>query len=85
MAFLCNLFFVMCLILQRMPHNLVDNPLTKYIVVLGWLLSFILNFIVNIWWLITYISKLSKPYLKWLFVTNTLFFLFQILYYMLLC
>jgi hypothetical protein len=83
-AFLCNLLFVVSLIARRVENIFTNHNVNSFIIILGWLASFPLNIIVNVWIVIFLLQKKQDTYPKWLFTTNALFFLFQMFYHFLL-
>lgn len=81
-AFICNLFFVICLLLQRRPET-GQGEVVSLIAILGIVLGmFIANPLTNI---INGVALLKgKPLFqwvpRWLAITNFCFLLFQIIY-----
>lgn len=84
LALICNLFFIVCLVLQR-THDIIPNQDIKgLIILLGWLLSPFLNLAANIWYLVLLLKKQMTTVPVWLVVTNLLFLLFQFFYHFIL-
>ena len=78
LAFLCNLLFLVCLVMQR-TEDLIAQPDTKNtIIILGWFLAPFINFGANMGYLIRIINKKPLNIPIWLVVLNLLFLLLQI-------
>jgi len=80
-TFLCNLFFVACLILKY--KNFIGQHVIEEIVVInGWLLAFILNAIVSILALFCILkTRKNIEHFRWIAIANGAFFLFQLYYF----
>jgi hypothetical protein len=78
-TFICNLFFVICLFLRH-THFTIPIAFNEFVIIVGWVLSVLLNFIFAIILVITLAAKKEAISSKWLAVANTFFFLFQIMY-----
>jgi hypothetical protein len=79
-ALLCNVLFLYCWYLQDTTTNFINNKdINATILVLGYIVSPVLNIILNFWWLILFISKKQKTVATWLLRLNLVIFLFQIL------
>jgi hypothetical protein len=79
-ALLCNVLFLYCWYLQDATTNFINNKdINATILVLGYIVSPILNIILNFWWLIMFISKKQTMAPAWLLRLNLVIFLFQIL------
>jgi hypothetical protein len=78
-AFICNICFIVASLTQWMPQ-LPDNALTSDILVLGYILSMLVNLIVNLAVLLLFLSRrLRRAAIPpWLLVINFLFFIVQI-------
>ena len=57
-AFICNVCFLLALLILRIRQP-VDPGLASLIIVMGFVLSIILNLLVNSWHLIRWLSKRS--------------------------
>ncbi len=78
LAFICNLLFFVCLVLQR-THDLIGNrELESMIGVLGWILAPFVNLAVNSWYAVLLIRKRPILLPVWLAVANFLFLLVEI-------
>ena len=60
-AFICNVCFLLAIFIlwMRQSVNIINPGLASLIIVMGFVLSIILNLIVNIWQLIRWVKK--KP------------------------
>lgn len=78
-AFICNICFLLVSFSQWLPQ-FPDNALTSDVIVLGWLVSMVINLIVNTVLLILFLAgRLRKTGIPaWLLVVNFLFFAIQI-------
>ena len=78
-AFICNLFFVICLLLRH-THFKIPIALNEFVIIVGWVLSVVLNaiFVVSAVAMFAIKKRLLLP--TWLITINTVFFLFQITY-----
>lgn len=80
-ALLCNFCFIIC-ITVRYTHDFINNQdLNNYIIILGWYVSFVLNFLVNIVSLVLLIQKRDTKVPSWLSTVNLLFFIGQSVYF----
>ena len=79
-AFICNVCFVLASVIQRVPHP-PEGAAVSLVIVLGFLLSIVVNGVVTVWlgaFLITRRWKrVDVP--VWLMVVNFLFFVLQII------
>ena len=78
-AFICNICFLVGLFSQWLPQ-LPDNALTADVLVLGYLVSLVINVIVNVILLILFLfRRLRKTGIAvWLLLINFMFFGIQI-------
>jgi hypothetical protein len=79
-AFICNICFLAATFTQWMPA-LPDNPLLSDIIVLGYLLSVVVNLLVNLALIILLlVGRLRRASIPvWLLIVNFAFFVVQIL------
>jgi hypothetical protein len=79
-AFLCNLFFIVCVIL-RYKNVIDDQSLRGFIVVVGWLIAPVVTVTVNVILLSSYILKrIPLDFIpKWLIVVNIIMQLAQLI------
>lgn len=73
-AFICNICFLLALIIQWMPHPL-QGEIVATTIILGYAFAAIVNLIINLWYGVLFFSgKLlnnSVPF--WLIIANFLF------------
>lgn len=77
LAFICNLLFLGCLIVQRIHDFKGLENVNEVVIVLGWFVSPFLNLVVCIRYGIVLISKRPLAIPVWLVATNFLFLLLQ--------
>lgn len=78
LALICNVLFLLCLLLQR-THDFINiEGVNGTIILLGWILAPFINFSVNVWWLFKLIRKHAVNLPTWLGVTNLLMLCAQI-------
>jgi hypothetical protein len=81
-AFICNLFFIVCLLLRH-THFTVAQAFSEFIIITGWIMSFFLNIIFAFF--VTIFTKKKETALPaWIVVFNIFWLGFQILYYLLI-
>lgn len=80
-ALLCNVCFVMVMIIRYTKNFIHNQPINSYIITLGYS-SFIVNFFVTILLLILLLGKKKSLVPTWLSITNFLFFVIQILIFL---
>ncbi len=78
LAFICNILFGVCVLIQRVPNFINNASIVSTIGVLGWFLAPFLNLAVNIVYVFLLISKKQGLLPGWLMLTNLLFLLAQI-------
>lgn len=86
-AFICNVCFVLVWIMRYYPvlKEGQQGPFISLVLILGVLIAFVLNMLVNIMVLITILRRkyrnraVLKPFPAWLIITNFLFLLPQII------
>jgi len=83
-AFICNICFILASIIQWLPHRkenegMSEDVILSNIFVLGFILSIVLNIIVNVPVVFLFIlGRLRAAAIPvWLIVINALFFLWQ--------
>jgi hypothetical protein len=60
-------------------HFITNKDVNATILILGYVVSPCLNVVLNLWWLILFITKKQATAPKWLLRLNLVIFLFQIL------
>ncbi len=84
MAFICNMLFILCLIIQRTYDFIPNKDLSGMIVLLGWIVAPIQNLIANIWYGMVLLSKSTIRLPLWLAVTNLVLLAVQFIVYIIL-
>jgi hypothetical protein len=81
LAFICNIFFLLAFSIQ-LSNWIKDEQLTSTIVVLGYVMGFTLNPVVNLCYLFTAIIARKKLSIvpSWLIVANVLFLIIDAFY-----
>jgi len=80
-TFICNLLFILCLVIKYSQNFITNKDVESFIIILGWIISFILNIIVNLWETILLYNRKIAIGAYWLRGFNFIVFLFQIAYY----
>ncbi|NCI46608.1 hypothetical protein [Sediminibacterium soli] len=84
-AFICNLLFVVCLLIQHTRDFIQNDAISGVIIVLGWFpVAPLLNLFVCILYLTRALRKLPLGVRPWLVTVNILFFAAQILVHLIL-
>ena len=78
-AFICNLLFLLCMVI-RYTHDFIAVEFFKNIViVLGWVLSLVMNSIVNPTEILLVFTRKISPTPDWLRISNFIIFFIQII------
>lgn len=77
MAFICNMLFILCLIIQRTYDFIPSKDLSSMVVLLGWIVAPIQNLIANIWYGLVLVSKSTIRLPLWIAVTNSILLIIQ--------
>lgn len=84
MAFICNMLFILCLIIQRTYDFLPHKDLSSMVVLLGWIVAPIQNLIANIWYGLVLVSKSTIRLPLWISVTNSILLIIQFIVFIIL-
>ncbi len=84
MAFICNMLFILCLIIQRTYDFIPNKDLSGMIILLGWIVAPIQNLIANIWYGLVLVSKSTIRLPLWIAVTNLVLLAIQFIVYIIL-
>jgi hypothetical protein len=84
MAFICNILFIFCLIVQRTYDFIPNKDLSAMVVLLGWIVAPIQNLIANIWYGLVLVSKSTIRLPLWIAVTNMLLLIIQFIVFIIL-
>ncbi|MES2005966.1 MAG: hypothetical protein V4450_15715 [Bacteroidota bacterium] len=77
LALICNVLFLLCLLIQRTHDFIGIKDVNGVIIVLGWLLAPFVNLAANIGYLMRVMNKRAVNIPVWLAITNLLFLLLQ--------
>ncbi len=77
---ICNVLFVYCFVVRHTKDFIGNQDINSVIITLGWGASFILNIILNIWWLLLFTSKKNINVPIWILLINLVMFILQIGY-----
>ena len=80
-AFICNLLFLLCLIILYTHNFITSHTLQSFIIILGWVVSFFVNSFVNITELLLLYNRKISPVRNWLRTFNLVVFLLQLIYF----
>lgn len=78
-AFICNVFFLFCVIILFSYDFIPVEFLKNLIIILGWFLAFPINLVVNIAEISLVLSRKPSPTLNWLRIFNFVVFILQII------
>jgi len=78
-AFICNVLFLLCLVILYSKDIVQVEFLKNIVIILGWLLSFPVNFIVNATELTLLLSRKPSPTHNWLRIFNFVVIILQII------
>ena len=80
-TFLCNLLFILCLVII-FSNNFINNRTAEsYVIILGFVASFILGVVVNSWEIILLFNKKVSVVPVWLRTFNLIMLVVQIIYH----
>jgi hypothetical protein len=73
-AFICNLCFLMAVIMQMMPHP-PEGEMVATTIIIGYLFAVIVNLGINFWLAVLYLftKPLKNSVPRWLIILNFLF------------
>ena len=77
LALICNVLFLVCLVLQRVPDFISSQAVKGTLIVLGIFLAPFVNLAANIGYLVRVMGKKTVNLPVWLAVTNLLFLFIQ--------
>lgn len=80
-AFICNLLFLLCLVILYTHNFIASHTLQSFIIILGWVVSFFVNAFVNITELLLLYNRKISPVRNWLRTFNLVVFLLQLIYF----
>lgn len=77
-AFICNIFFVVCLLVQRTHDFIGQKDISGVVITLGWFISPLLNLLVCILYTSLFLSRKPLNVATWLVVANFVFLFLQL-------
>ena len=80
-AFICNLFFLLCLFILFSQNFITNRAFQGFVIILGFVLSFIINCIVNVAEIVLAARRRPSPVTLWLRAFNFIIFSVQIAHY----
>lgn len=84
LAFLCNVLFIVCLVIQRTEVSMAQGVISSTVITLGWFLAPILNLVVNIFYAMVLLKRKQLPAPKWVVTLNVFFLALQFFYHFIL-
>ncbi len=84
LAFICNLLFLLCILIQRTTNFIGDKEVTAMVILLGWMVAPFQNLLVNCWYGILLLNKSDKRLPIWLWLVNLTFLFIQFIIYFIL-
>ncbi|HEX7692436.1 MAG TPA: hypothetical protein VF408_08600 [Sediminibacterium sp.] len=83
-AFICNLLFVVCLLIQHTYDFIGNDAVSGGIIVLGWIVSPLLNLLTGVLYLTRAVRRLPLGPRPWLVISNLLFLAAQVFIHLIL-
>ena len=80
-TFICNILFLLCLIMLYTKDIITGQGIQNYIILLGWVASIVLGIIVNLWEVILLLNRKPSATPVWLRTCNFIFLITQLLYH----
>lgn len=78
-AFILNILFFLCLVMRLKPF-ISSQELASVMIIGGWFLSIVMNFLLTVWLMILMFRK-QEGLFNWLCLFNIAVFIFQLLYF----
>lgn len=78
-AFILNILFFLCLVMRLKPF-ISSQELASVIIIGGWFLSVVMNFLLTAWLMVLMFRK-QEGLFNWLSLFNIAVFIFQLLYF----
>ncbi len=78
LALICNVLFLVCLLMQRMQGFEGYADINGMVIILGWFISPLLNLFACFSYVFVLAKKKQMPIPVWLVLANSLFLLLQI-------
>ena len=80
-AFICNVAFLLCLIISVSKNFITNEMVRNTIIILGLILSVLVNSVVNITEMVLAARRRPSPVILWLRAFNFVIFVLQIAHY----
>ena len=80
-TFICNLLFLLCLVILYTDSFITNKDMQNFIIILGWFVSLIMNIVVNVWEMILLASRKPSIVPAWLRIFNMLMLCVQVLFF----
>ena len=80
-AFICNLFYLVCLLIRH-THFTVPRGFDELVIIAGWIMSVVVNFLFVVSLAILTVQKKRTLVPLYLAIFNSSLFAFQIAYYL---
>ncbi|MFY8025355.1 MAG: hypothetical protein ACOVNO_08395 [Sediminibacterium sp.] len=84
MAFICNILFILCLVIQRTYDFIPIKEISSMVLLLGWIVAPIQNIVANIWYGLVLVSKSTIRLPRWMAVFNLILLIIQFFVYLIL-
>ena len=84
MAFICNILFLLCLVIQRTYDFLPNKEISGLVLLLGWMVAPIQNMVANFWYGLVLLSKSTIRIPNWIAIFNVVILLIQFFVYFIL-
>jgi len=84
MAFICNILFLLCLVIQHTHDFLPNNEISALVLLLGWMVAPVQNMVANFWYGLVLLSKSSIRIPNWIAIFNAILLLIQFFVYFIL-
>ncbi|MEP7318852.1 MAG: hypothetical protein ABI921_08915 [Panacibacter sp.] len=79
-TFICNLLFIFCIIMLFVGNPIASQGIQSIVIILGYIVSLILGFVVNLWEVILLLNRKHSAVPVWLRTFNFVLFVIQLIY-----
>ncbi len=80
-TFICYILFLLCILILYTKNFISSRDLQSYIIILGFVVSIVLGFIVNLWEAVLLLNRKHSVVPVWLRTFNFILFIAQVIYY----
>lgn len=84
LALICNCLFLVCLLIQRTHDFIHQKDISNVVIILGWMVAPFLNLVVNIWYGLLLLIKLTIRIPIWMALINIAILILQLYIYLIL-